>query len=140
MRYLQKLSIGLIIVFFACGANSYNVRLNKSQSLFRNLQYDIAKIEIMKLINDFPGEPEPYYMLGLVNYSTKKYVDCLLNFNKAEQRGLKKTSDLFLYKGIASYNIGDMNEAEKNLSACTELRSNGEAYKYLGPPKLHHQS
>ncbi len=132
MKYFKKIFILLIIISYGCGANTYETRLRQSQSFINNSQYNNAKIEVAKLINEYPEKPEPYYLLGLINYAGKKYGESLVNFDRAERHGLTTSHEFYLYKGMSLYNTGDLAGAEKNLSMSTAARSTGNAQKYLG--------
>lgn len=132
MRNVLKLLFILLLIYSGCGAPGYSIRVNQSENLIGNNQYDDAKIEIMNLINDYPDKPEPYYLLGMVNYSSGKYSECLLNFDEAERRGINKTQEFYLSKGTALYKTGDFTEAEKNFNVAPEPQSTGIAQKYLG--------
>lgn len=132
MRYLNKILILLMLISFGCGAYTYDIRLRQSQTLFSNRQYSRAKTEVVKLINEYPEKPEPYYLLGILNYIGEKYGESLVNFDRAERHGLKTSHEFYLYKGLAHYNTGELNDAEKNLSLSTAVKSTGDAQKYLG--------
>ena len=132
MQNVLKLLFILLLIYSGCGAPGYSIRVNQSQNHIDNNQYDEAKIEIMNLINDYPDKPEPYYLLGMVNYGSGKYSECLLNFGEAERRGINKTREFYLTKGVALYRTGNFTEAEKNFIVTTELQSTGIAQKYLG--------
>jgi len=134
MRYAIRFLFLLILIYSysGCGAPNYTTRIDQSQTFLRNQQYDMAKIEIMKLIEAYPEKPEPYYLLGLMNYATGKYNECLLNFVEAERRDIDKSSEFYLNKGIALYKTGNLIEAEKNFDILAKFESNTTAQKYLG--------
>jgi len=132
MQNVLKFLFILLLMYSGCGAPGYSIRVNQSQNLIDNNRYDEAKIEIMNLIDDYPDKPEPYYLLGMVNYGSRKYNECLLNFDEAERRGINKTGEFYIIKGTALYETGDFIEAEKFFNIATELQSTEIAQKYLG--------
>ncbi len=132
MRYTTILLFSLVFIYSACGAPNYITKLNQSQNLIKNQQFNMAKTEIMKLIEVYPEKPEPYYLLGLINYTDGKYSECLLNFNEAEQRGINKSPEFYLNMGIALYNTGNLIEAEKNFNILVKFESDTSALKYIG--------
>ncbi len=134
MRYAIRFLLLLVFIYSysGCGAPNYTTRLGKSQDFLKNQQYDMAKIEIMTLIEAYPEKPEPYYLLGLMNCSTGKYSECLLNFDESERRGIDKSPEFYLRSGIAFYKTGNLIEAEKNFSILAKFESDTNAQKYLG--------
>ena len=131
----MRCSIKLLLVLTmtgmlgGCGAGSFHSMLGESRQCISNGQYDQAAQEIMRMISIYPNEPEPYYLLGLVDLANKRYDRSIVNFEKAERRGLEKNDNFYLNKGIALYGDSDLVGAE---DAFVQAPSSGAAQKYLG--------
>ncbi|HDY86718.1 MAG TPA: tetratricopeptide repeat protein [bacterium] len=132
MRHLIKLLILLLVIFSGCGAPRYETMLAEAQRFFVNNRYEQAEIELIKIIEANPREPEPHYLLGLVHFAMEKYGDSILNFDDAARLGMPKSAEFFLNKGIALYNTRNLVEAEENIINSIQARSSGIAQKYLG--------
>jgi tetratricopeptide (TPR) repeat protein len=131
-RVIKLLVLLVVIVILGCGAAHYTMRLEQSQGFLNNGQYEKARRELLKIIEEYPKKPEPYYLLGLVCFATEQYEECLVNFEKAAFRGLTKNFDFYADKGIALYKTGDMENAEKNLRQAVSIKSTGTVQKFLG--------
>jgi tetratricopeptide (TPR) repeat protein len=132
MRWITLSLIIALFTFNACSSNSYNLKLRQAQNFLQKRNYDQAKTEINRLLEKYPEEPQPFYLLGTLYYLNGNYSDCLKNFDNAEQRGLKGTSEYYTNRGIALYHIGASPEAEKSLQQSITIRSSAIAHKYLG--------
>ncbi|MFC1541883.1 tetratricopeptide repeat protein [Candidatus Latescibacterota bacterium] len=132
MKNILLFCLVLLLVCYGCGASGYSVKITMLQERIENADYKTAKAEIIKLIDEYPGRPEPYYLLGLINFGAEKYYECLSNFDEAERRDIEKTHEFYLKRGIALYETGNNVEAEKNLLMSETLMQSGTAQKYLG--------
>ncbi|MFC1538643.1 tetratricopeptide repeat protein [Candidatus Latescibacterota bacterium] len=132
MKNILLFCLVLLLVSYGCGAPGYSVKITMLQERIENADYNTAKAEIIKLIDEYPGRPEPYYLLGRINFSAEKYYECLSNFDEAERRDIEKTQEFYLKRGIALYETGNSVEAQKNLLMSETLMQSGTAQKYLG--------
>ncbi|MBN1291733.1 MAG: tetratricopeptide repeat protein [Candidatus Latescibacteria bacterium] len=121
-----------VIVLAGCASNKYNSGIKQAEIFIRARQYDKAEYQLKNLIKAYPQNPEPYYLYGLVHYSTENYYECLINFDKAERYGYNRPENMYLQKGVALYHTGNREEADKNLSLSLERNQTPLAQKYLG--------
>ena len=132
MRLFLPCILAGILLVNGCAANKYNLRISHISNLVKNKKFTEAEAQIKIIIRAYPKKPEPYYLIGLVNYSKTNYPECIMNFEQAERMGLRAVDDLQLKKGLALYHSGNKGESEHILSGIYEKNKSAEVAKFLG--------
>ncbi|MFC1509172.1 tetratricopeptide repeat protein [Candidatus Omnitrophota bacterium] len=132
MRLILPGILAGILLVNGCAVNKYSSRITHISNLVKSENFSEAEAQIKMIIRAYPEKPEPYYLIGLVNYSKTNYPDCIMNFEQAERRGLRESDDLLLKKGVALYHVGDKIESEHILAGIYEKKKSSEAAKFLG--------
>lgn len=133
--FMRSLIMGLlacVITAVSCASGGFDYAFRQASGLADAGNYDQAVQQLEVLIERFPERPEPYRLLGSLQYRRGDYHGCIEHYDIAEQKGFQGDYRFYMEKGISFFKTGQMTEAKRSLERSISMNQSPEAGRYLG--------